>query len=69
MMIRVQANGGKFLADDIGGAEVTVRDARTGRWLNGGRVQGPRSKSKLRASTRRPLPQCRRAPATSAPGR
>jgi hypothetical protein len=28
MMIRVQANGGKFLADDIGGAEVTVRDAR-----------------------------------------
>ena len=43
MMIRVQANGGKFLADDIGGAEVTVRDARTGRWLDGGRVQGPDS--------------------------
>jgi hypothetical protein len=43
MMIRVQANGGKFLADDIGGAEVTVRDARTGRWLEGGRVQGPDS--------------------------
>jgi hypothetical protein len=43
MMIRVQANGGKFLADDIGGAEVAVRDARTGRWLDGGRVQGPDS--------------------------
>jgi len=43
MMIRVQANGGKFLADDIGGAEVTVRDGRTGRWLAGGRVQGPDS--------------------------
>jgi hypothetical protein len=43
MMIRVQANGGKFLADDIGGREVTVRDARTGRWLGGGRVQGPDS--------------------------
>jgi hypothetical protein len=43
MMIRAQANGGKFLADDIGGAEVTVRDARTGRWLEGGRIQGPDS--------------------------
>ncbi len=43
MMIRVQAKGGKFLADDIGGAEVMVRDARTGQWLGGGRVQGPDS--------------------------
>jgi hypothetical protein len=43
MMIRVQAKGGKFLADDIGGAEVAVRDARTGQWLGGGRVQGPDS--------------------------
>jgi hypothetical protein len=43
MMIRVQAKGGKFLADDIGGAEVTVRDARTGQRLGGGRVQGPDS--------------------------
>src|SRR4051794_27854638 len=43
MLIRVQAKGGKFLADDIGGAEVTVRDARTGQWLGGGRVQGPDS--------------------------
>lgn len=43
LMIRVQAKGGKFLADDIGGAEVTVRDARTGQWLGGGRVQGPDS--------------------------
>jgi hypothetical protein len=43
MLIRVQANGGKFLADDIGGAEVTVRDARTGRRLDGGLAQGPDS--------------------------
>jgi hypothetical protein len=45
LLIRVQANGGKFLADDIGGAEVAVRDARTGRWLDGGRVLGPDSGS------------------------
>jgi len=38
--IRVQAKGGKFLGDDIGGAEVTVRDAQTGQWLAGGVVQG-----------------------------
>jgi hypothetical protein len=40
MLIRVQARGGKFLADDIGGAEVTVRDALTGERLGGGLVQG-----------------------------
>jgi hypothetical protein len=40
MLIRVQAKGGKFLADDIGGAEVTIRDARTGERLGGGLVQG-----------------------------
>jgi hypothetical protein len=38
--VRVQARGGKFLADDIGGAEVTVRDFRTGELLGGGLVQG-----------------------------
>ncbi|HEV3455974.1 MAG TPA: hypothetical protein VHG32_05405 [Thermoanaerobaculia bacterium] len=40
ILIRVQARGGKFLADDIGGAEVTVRDAQTGEWLGGGLAQG-----------------------------
>ncbi len=38
--IRVQAKGGKFLADDIGGSEVTIRDAQTGRWLGGGLALG-----------------------------
>lgn len=36
----VQAKGGKFLADDIGGAEVVIRDAQTGRWLGGGLANG-----------------------------
>jgi hypothetical protein len=40
VLVRVQARGGKFLADDIGGAEVTVRDAQTGEWLGGGLAQG-----------------------------
>ena len=40
LLVRVQAKGGKFLADDIGGAEVTIREARTGERLGGGLVQG-----------------------------
>jgi hypothetical protein len=40
LLVRVQARGGKFLADDMGGAEVTVRDAHTGERLGGGLVQG-----------------------------
>jgi hypothetical protein len=40
LLIRVQARGGKFLADDIGGAEITVRDAHTGEHLGGGLAQG-----------------------------
>lgn len=40
LLVRVQARGGKFLADDIGGAEVTVRDAETGEWLGGGVARG-----------------------------
>jgi len=38
--LRVQAKGGKFLADDVGGAEVTIRDAQTGVFLGGGVAQG-----------------------------
>jgi len=38
--VRVQAKGGKFLADDIGGSEVTIRDAQTGEWLGGGLALG-----------------------------
>jgi hypothetical protein len=45
ILVRVQARGGKFLADDIGGAEVTIRDALTGEPLGGGLVQGPDSGS------------------------
>lgn len=36
--VRAQARGGKFLADDIGGSEVTLRDAGTGRLLVAGRA-------------------------------
>jgi hypothetical protein len=38
--VRVQAKGGKFLADDAGGAEVTIRDAQTGERLAGGLALG-----------------------------
>lgn len=40
IMVRVQAKGGKFLADDAGGALVTIRDAATGERLGGGVAQG-----------------------------
>lgn len=40
LTIRVQARGGKFLADDIGGASVTVRDVRTGEVLVSGVTRG-----------------------------
>jgi hypothetical protein len=45
ILVRVQARGGKFLADDIGGAEVTIRDTHTGQLLGGGLVQGTDSGS------------------------
>jgi len=38
--VRAIAAGGKFLGNDIGGAEITVRDATTGEWIAGGRVRG-----------------------------
>lgn len=38
--VRVQANGGKFLGDDIGGAAVTIRDATTGELLATGVTRG-----------------------------
>lgn len=38
--VRAIAQGGKFLGNDIGGAEVTVRDAFTGEWIEGGRIAG-----------------------------
>src|SRR5262245_23082473 len=38
--VRVQAKGGKFLADDIGGSQVTIRDAQTGELLAGGLALG-----------------------------
>jgi hypothetical protein len=38
--VRVQAKGGKFLADDIGGSEVTIRDAQTGELLASGLALG-----------------------------
>ncbi|MBW8877739.1 MAG: hypothetical protein JF614_22450 [Acidobacteria bacterium] len=38
--VRVQAKGGKFLADDIGGSEVIIRNAQTGERLAGGLALG-----------------------------
>ena len=38
--VRVQANGGKFLGDDIGGALVTIRDGQTGEILASGVTRG-----------------------------
>jgi hypothetical protein len=38
--IRVQALGGKFLGDDIGGALVTIRDQQTGEVIASGRTFG-----------------------------
>src|SRR5262245_42889956 len=43
--VRVQAKGGKFLADDIGGSEVTIRDAQTGELLASGLALGTDSGS------------------------
>lgn len=37
---RVQAVGGKFLADDIGGARIVIHDADTGNVLGSGATQG-----------------------------
>jgi hypothetical protein len=38
--VRAIAAGGKFLGNDIGGAEITVRDAATGELVAHGRVRG-----------------------------
>lgn len=38
--VRVQAKGGKFLGDDIGGALVTIRDGQTGEMLASGKTSG-----------------------------
>src|ERR1700679_3161320 len=38
--VRVIARAGKFLGDDIGGAEVTIRDVRSGELLAHGRTRG-----------------------------
>ena len=38
--VRVLARGGKFLGDDVGGALVTIHDARTGELLAQGRTAG-----------------------------
>jgi hypothetical protein len=38
--VRAIARGGKFLGDDIGGAEVTIRDVLSGKLLASGRTHG-----------------------------
>src|SRR5262245_59443214 len=41
------ANGGKFLGDDIGGAMISIRDARTQELLAAGRTHGGSGVSNL----------------------
>ena len=45
--VRVIARAGKFLGDDIGGAEVTIRDVRTGALLASGKTTGGSGPSTL----------------------
>ena len=45
--VRVVAKGGKYLGDDIGGALVTVEDARTGELLAQGKTAGGSGESSL----------------------
>ncbi len=45
--VRVMAVGGKFLGDDIGGALVTITDARTGEFLAEGNTRGDSGESQL----------------------
>jgi hypothetical protein len=40
IQVYVLSRGGKFIGDDIGGAEVALRDARTGEFLAAGRTRG-----------------------------
>ena len=40
VVVLVLASGGKFVGDDIGGALVTIRDARSGEVLASGRTRG-----------------------------
>ncbi|MDA8017685.1 MAG: hypothetical protein MPN21_09580 [Thermoanaerobaculia bacterium] len=40
LTVRVQARGGKFLADDIGGATISIRDVRSGDVLASGVTRG-----------------------------
>ncbi|HEY3742057.1 MAG TPA: hypothetical protein VGL53_19530 [Bryobacteraceae bacterium] len=45
--VRVIARAGKFLGDDIGGAEVTIRDIHSGKLLAHGRTHGGSGPSSL----------------------
>lgn len=40
ILVRVQALGGKFLGDDIGGAVITIRDVQSGELLASGPTRG-----------------------------
>src|SRR5579872_872001 len=53
VLVRVIARDGKFLGDDIGGALVTIRDARTGELLASGRTTGGSGSTKAIMQTAR----------------
>ena len=46
------ARGGKFLADDVGGAQITLRDAKSGEFLAAGRTEGKSGSDDLMTAER-----------------
>jgi hypothetical protein len=59
VQVRVLSRGGKFVGDDIGGALVTIRDARSGEVLASGRTHGGSGAANLMTVSRQrldPLP-------------
>jgi hypothetical protein len=57
--VRVIARAGKFLGDDIGGAEVSIRDVRSGELLASGRTRGGSGPTSLMTTPRtrnQPIP-------------
>jgi hypothetical protein len=63
--VRVIARAGKFLGDDIGGAEVTVRDVHTGAVLASGVTSGGSGPANLMTT---PLKRTQAIPVSDLPG-
>jgi len=63
--VRVIAVGGKFLGDDIGGAEVAIRDVFSGELLASGRTRGGSGPAELMTT---PLTRTQPIPVADPPG-